>query len=1847
MALDFHPKGYRLHASLHQSATTVVYRAEREEDRRPVILKVYEGNAFATGALLRYRHELEVLQSLRIHGVIQALGLEMTRGLPMLVLEDFGADSLAALHRKQRFRLDQALVLAPRIADILGELHHRGIVHRDVNPSNILLNPDTGELKLAGFGSSLQLATSFAPARSAPGLEDVSPYLSPEQAGHIDRPVDHRTDLYALGVTLYELCAGRLPVVHDDQELPHARLVPAHEIDPEVPEAISDILARLMARMPEDRYQTARGSAHDLLECQSQLHFRGKIQRFSLGQADHAERFQIAPRLYGRADERDALLAAFGRVLAGARELVLVSGYAGVGKSALVKELAAPIAQGHGYFVEGKFDQYHNVPYSALASAFSALIGQLLAEPEEQLAQWRQALRNALGPNAQVLIDVVPDLALLISPQPPVPHLAPAETERRFNLVFQSFLEVLCNIEHPLVVFLDDLQWADAASLRLVKLMVTDPRAHHLLVIGAHRDGELDAGHPMAVVIDQLVAEKQSIARIALGPLCPEHVRELLADSLQRSPQDCAELAQLVVAKTAGNPFFVSQFLRTLHQDGLINFDRALRGWRWNLAAIQGLGITDNVVELMLERMRRLPLATQRALEHAACVGNVFDLDILAIICEDSAAAIHEHLQPAIELGLVQPRVTTAWPGDGSHDPPLTHGSHAFSHDRVQQAAYALVPERERAALHLRIARLLQRALSSGGRDAHIFELAEHFCIGAPLIRDPDEQHEVARLGLEAGRRAKETQARESALRFLRMGLSIMPARSWGTCYELMRDLALTTIEVEYLSANLEEAGRLSDILLANARDLLDKIRVYEFQIVSYFGQARLADAEVVAREALAMLGVELPREPATMQAMEHELAAQLSLDDAGFAALEQMPELTDPHQAAIIRVLIRSYAPAYLANMGLWKLMVAITAVRGMRHGNSALTAMGYVTYAGLLCGLPQDVERGYRFGALAMRLVQRFPDPGLAVKVEYTFRCLIHPWSLPLREGVEPLRNLVSRALQVGDIEYACYAAIQLTTDRLFLGDALDEVHRDQLECLALIEHHRMAFLHAHALIWERLTRDLLGEASRGDTPEGPASDTYLDMRYACCSEIMLNYIMGDHEAALRAARRGEPYAIAGSGFLISAMSDFFHSLALLAALPAEPERVAEVLAEVEGTQLSLHRRAQRVPENFAHLSALLQAEQARARGDVPAAMTLYDDAIASARAGAYRREEALACERAASFYASLGREQMADIYLQNAYHAYRAWGAQAKVRALEEAHPWLVQRHAAATLLRASQALSSQLLLDDLLAELMKLIIENAGAQRGYLLLAHDGGLAIAAEGDIDTGSYHAVPSRALDAGGVRLARTIIDRVVQTNRILVLQNAFDQAPFAHDPYLRAHDLRSLLCTPITRHRELVGVIYLENNRTWHAFTPARIEVVQMLASQAAISIENARLLRNLERSKEEAEHAREQAESAKAKAEKANRAKSEFLASVNHELRTPMNGIIGMIELLLGTALDQEQHDYVSTAQTAAEQLLRIITDTLDLSRIEAGRLELAPIEFSLDDCLSTLVRMLDLRVQGEGLTWVQDVAGDVPRHLIGDRDRLLQVLINLLGNAIKFTPAGGALSLRVHVVSRAEDTVLLQFDVRDTGIGIPAEDLASIFQPFTQVTSSGASHKGTGLGLAIASELVALMQGAVSVESQLGQGSCFSFTARFGLWQPEQRAPAPAGASAQKPARGLRILVAEDDAVNQLVATRLLALDRHSCAVAANGVEALALLEAEHFDAVLLDVQMPVMDGFTTAREIRRREHGQDRRIPIIALTAMATTEVLELCMESGIDHYLSKPLRLDAVRELLRPIQQRT
>jgi predicted ATPase/signal transduction histidine kinase len=1704
------PRGYRIVELVHESSATLVFRAERERGQRPVVLKILKPEASTPAAVASYRHEHDVLQSLRNPGVIEILGLEMVRGLPMLVLEDFGAESLARLHRKQRFPLERALTLASRIADTLSDIHARGIVHGDINPANVLLDPIHDVLKIADFGSSLVLSGTHLAPDGRQGREGTLAYMSPEQTGRMSRPVDHRTDFYSLGVSLYELCTGRLPFASDDPlQLVHSHLarqpVPAHALEPAVPEAVSDVVLKLMAKMPEDRYQDGRGCAHDLRECRRQLRDHGSVQRFVLGQADAVEQFRIVPRLYGREPEVAAMTEAFALAAAGARHLVLVTGAPGIGKSALARALVAPIAHGHGYFVEGKFDQYRrNVPYSAIAQALGGLVGQILTEPEERLERWRSALRAALGPSAQALIELLPDLVHLVGSQPPAPRLGPIETENRFIHAFQCFLEVACHSEHPLVLLLDDLQWADTASLRLVKLMMTDPGVSHLLIVGAYRDSEIDATHPLSMTLEQ-IGQKVDIPRIELRPLADEHVCQLLADTLQRSLPDCAGLAELLVAKTAGNPFFVNQFLRALHQDRLLTFDRDLRGWRWDLAAIQALGITDNVVELMLARMRKLPTATQRMLELAACAGNLFDTTTLSIICESSPAELDNQLTPAIEMGLLQPSAPLAVrTHDGDGAPAASF--FVFAHDRVQQAAYGLTTD-DKAATHLRIARLLERALSPAEREQRLFELAEHFALGAALIDEPGERLAIAALCLAAGIRAKDTSSYDTARRFLRTGLMLMPGDGWRSSYELMRDLALAAVEVEYRDTDFEAARRLSDEILANARDLLDKVAVYDFQLRFHIAQNQPGTAIETAFAVLAMLGFEVPSDPAARLALDQELRARLDLDEAGFAALERLPALSDPRQAAILRILLRVSPTLLFADPALWRLFCGMMVEQCMRSGHSSLAATAYGQYAALVGALYQDFERNHRYGALAVRLIERFPDPQVEVQVGNQFCVFVLPWSQPLGDAVEPLRALVQRGLDVGDLEFGMFCAANYLFAQIILGAPLDGLHREALAYVALIERHHMPFHSDFARTQERMIRALIGLPAAEDDPGPPVYNPAFLMRYEWHTQAMVSSIMGDHEAALAISQQSADQGPLSLSLLLVAEHAFCRSLAILAALPDDPDRASALLAEVEQNQASFERWAARAPMNFRHQHTLIEAERARRRGDCVAAMAAYDDAIQGAHDLGRLRDEALACERAASFYAELGRQRFARMYIAEACDAYRRWGAHAKVRQLESRHSWLVQRRAHGapgassisssassssassstggqaldfeSVVRASQALSSQLVLEALLAELMRIIIENAGAQRGYLLLTRGGSLVVEARGDIITGSYHALPSLHLSSHAGELALAAVGFVARTHKSLVLRNAAEQEPFAQDPYVRTNQTRSILCAPIGRHGELVGIIYLENNLAFDAFTPGRVEVVQTLAAQAAISIDNARLLRTLELSKQEVEHANRNLY-------RANQELERLLHNITHDLKEPLRAVHSFSELVVlryRDTLEDQGREYLARVLQASQRLGDLIEAMRVITKIRSStsvRQNTTGAEL-VHDALSRLAPLID-QTRAE-----VRVAADLPALTV-DRRWAAEAVYQLVYNALLFTPAGQQPQIDIGAYQGSEGAGLL---IQDRGIGVPAEDTDRLFDLFRRAV--GRDVPGTGVGLTIVRQVAMRHDGAAWLRPRAGGGT----------------------------------------------------------------------------------------------------------------------------------------------------------
>ncbi|MGK7901433.1 MAG: AAA family ATPase, partial [Hormoscilla sp.] len=685
--------GYQTIAQIYESANSHLYRAIRSQDRQPVILKVLKQDYPTPGQLTRYKQEYSLVRGLNIPGVISAYDLQLVKNTLVMVLEDFGGESLQEIVRKRQFPLSEFLAIAIRITEILGDIHAAQIVHKDINPANIVFNPTTGELKIIDFGIATILSRSNTTLKNPAVLEGTLAYMSPEQTGRMNRSLDYRTDFYSLGATFYQLLTNQLPFAATDaMELVHCHIarqpLPPHALNLDIPPCVSDIVMKLLAKTAEERYQSAWGIKADLELCLDQLQTRGNISEFPLGTQDISDKFQIPQKLYGRDLEVETLLQAFDRISQGKTEMMLVAGYSGIGKSALVHELYKPITRKRGYLISGKFDQFQrNLPYSAVVSAFGELMRQLLAESETELNHWCSRILAAVGPNGQVIIDVIPEVELIIGTQPAVQELGPTETKNRFNLVFGNFIRVFCQQHHPFVIFLDDLQWADDATLKLLALMMTDTDTNSLLLIVTYRDNEVSPTHPLMMTLEEIAKQGAIVNQINLRPLNLEEITQLIADTLPGDRDRVIPLAELVVRKTAGNPFFVNEFLLTLHQENLLTFDLQQRTWQWDIQKIEAVGITDNVVELMISKLQKLPDRTQQVLRWAACVGNQFDLDRLAIVQEKSAAETYEALLPAIQLGLIQPTSELETTDMMAVDAPLLIVNYKFGHDRVQQAA--------------------------------------------------------------------------------------------------------------------------------------------------------------------------------------------------------------------------------------------------------------------------------------------------------------------------------------------------------------------------------------------------------------------------------------------------------------------------------------------------------------------------------------------------------------------------------------------------------------------------------------------------------------------------------------------------------------------------------------------------------------------------------------------------------------------------------------------------------------------------------------------------------------------------------------------------------------------------------------------------------------------------------------------------------------------------------------------------------------------------------------------------------------------------------------------------------
>ncbi|BAZ02466.1 serine/threonine protein kinase with two-component sensor domain [Tolypothrix tenuis PCC 7101] len=1784
--------GYRIREELYNGSRTIVYRAVRDSDSLSVVIKLLKNPYPSFSEMLLFRNQYTIGKNLTSPLIIQTYSLEPLQNGYMLVMEDFGGISLKDYFTKNQrvASLEEFLVLAIALCAILDLLYHERIIHKDIKPSNILINPETKQVKLIDFSIASLLPRETQTLVNPNVLEGTLAYISPEQTGRMNRGIDYRTDFYSLGATFYELLTGELPFASNEaMELVHSHIakVPplVHEINPDIPNVISEIVSKLMAKNAEDRYQSALGLKFDLEKCLNQLKETCEIRDFKIASRDLCDRFIIPDKLYGRETEVSTLLQAFERVSQGATEMMLVAGFSGIGKTAVVNEVHKPIVRQRGYFIKGKYDQFNrNIPLSAFVQAFRDLMGQLLTENDVQIQQWKQKILEAVGDNGQVIIEVIPELAKIIGEQPPAVELSGTAAENRFNLLFQKFTQVFTSAEHPLVMFLDDLQWADSASLKLMQLLMVN--TSHLLLIGAYRDNEVLPGHPLILTLGDLQKKQAKINTITLKPLTQNTVNQLITDTLKSSEEVAWNLSTLIYQKTQGNPFFATQFIKALHEDGLIQFNFDLGCWQCDIAQIKTQAVTDDVVAFMSLQLQKLSQSTQDVLQLAACIGNSFDLNTLSIVSQQSQTETATALWKALQEGLILPinEVYKFYVGQEIQLQTLENQetvTYKFLHDRVQQAAYSLIPEEQKQSTHLQIGRLLLDNSHPSEREERLFDIVNHYNVGLALITTPQEREHLAELNLAAGRKAKLSTAYSAAINYLGTGIELLPVTAWESHYPLTLALHEEIAEASYLNTNFEQMECWASVVLQQAKTLLDTIKIQQTRILGANAQGKLLNSLQIGLNCLNSLGIEFPEQPTEADIGQAFGITRLLWADKDPSSFLSLPTMTDPHLVAAMEILTALIPPAYMAAPNLMPLLIFKQVELSIKFGNCPVSVFAYGDYGLILCGVIGDIETGYQFGELALNLREKFQFTSLKTRNLYIVYLCIKHWKIPLSQVLSGLEETYHSGLETGDIEMGCRGASSYCYYAYHTGIELTELAQTMDVYRQIIHRYKQEIVLDCQEVYQQTVLNLLGKTEVPHRLSGNIFNQELSLpklqaanqRSALCmwhlNQAFLYYLFGQNSEAFQASAQTGQYLDGCVGQFMVPLYRFYDALIQLTQYAAaSTQERQKILLTVQQHQDKLQHWATFAPCNHLHRWELVAAEHHRVLGNKVEAIECYDNAISLAKENKFIQDEALANELAAKFYLDWGREKFAILYMQEAYYCYARWGAKAKVADLETRYSQLltpilqqsrsvvstnetifalgtVTSTSAATsnstslsntldltaILKASQTISGEIELEKLLSSLLSIVIENAGADKCVLMLLQDNHLLI--QGAITQGTQPIVLQSLPIADSQDIAHKLIYKVKNNQQTLVLLDATADITLANDPYIIRQQPKSILCNPILHQGKLLGILYLENNLTKGAFTSDRIELLNLICTQAAISLENSRLYESSQEYSQQLEQALDNLQNAQLQIVQSEKmsALGNLVAGVAHEMNNPLGFIAATLKQAQPTIADLSEHiklyqetfpdksdkiqdheseielDYsledlpkmMNAMVMACDRLKNISTSLRTFSRADRDY----KVPFNLHEGIDSTILILKHRLKANEQRPAIEVVtkyGDLPQVECFP-GQLNQVFMNILANAIdaleESNHGRNLEAIQAHLNSITITTSItdkyVKVSIADNGKGMSEEVKHKIFDHLFTTKAVG---KGTGLGLAIAKQIVEESHGGkLSCQSILSKGTEF--------------------------------------------------------------------------------------------------------------------------------------------------------
>ncbi|MBA2654185.1 MAG: AAA family ATPase [Gammaproteobacteria bacterium] len=1481
--------GYEITEQIYEGDMTLVLRGKREPDNLPVIVKILNMENPPFEKVAAFKHEARTMTNLEMLTCVpKVYELKKYYDSWMMVFEDIQGQTLAYYIAKKTFNVFDFLDLTINIVSALEQVHKKGIVHKDINPFNIVWNPQSNKLQIIDFGIASNLSHENVDHKNINMLEGTLSYLSPEQTGRMNRLIDHRSDFYSLGITAYQMLTGQLPFDSEDPlELIHQHIVkipvPPHEINNEIPEMLSAIIMKLIAKKAEDRYQTEYGIKYDLLHCLRELRKRGTIDTFDVGKKDLISGFELPQKLYGREEEIKTLMNVFENVCLSSREVAVISGYAGIGKSTLINELYKSIVAKRGYLIQGKFDQFQrNLPCLALSRMLQDYVDQVLTESFEQRAEWKNKILGAVGENGQILIEHAPSMELIIGKQPPLMELDPAAAESRFLYVIKNVVQVLAQKEHPFVIFWDDIQWADSISFKLLEVLLLQTTGY-LFYVFCYRDNEVDEGHPFKLILNR-VERELPLYKIQLKPLSLEAVSQLIADTLHTEKEEVKALAEICYTKTSGNPFFLNQLIKVLYNKKIIYFETAKGRWTWDVSMINEQSVADNVLELLLARLDALNEHSRIALNYASCLGNMFDLKTTATLLNRSEHETAQLLDEALRENYLIPL------NDNYRYAMETEGSgtvYRFAHEKIREVIYEKISAEKKGEINLRIGRLLKNVTLESELENKVIAIADHFNRGIHLITDENEKYELVTLNLKAGIKAKHSQAFEQASYYLETGISLLKESDWNDRYDIALSLYTEAAEVNSFLANYEKMQFFNDVVISKARSILDLTKIYRIKISAEIARGNLTDAIRVGQQFLKKMNYNLPFHPGNLQVIRAVIRARLASRKVKPEEVMNLPTLKNDKMKAIQQIMLDLAAPSFQAQPELSIILFSEVFRITVKYGVSEFTPYSFMCYAIVLGGILRDYEGAYKFAKLAIELIPKFEAKAYQAKILFTYYFFVSHLKNYYKDDVDLLKDAYYSGLEVGDLEYAIYGLSFPSAVYLFGSDHLqtvaDHSNKTAEYMMKFNKDFKMVTYH---LIHLQLMTNLLGKNSGSPSSfTGPfyneneqvplhlANQDILGLAFLYIHKLMMAYLFGDMDSAVQFINQEKPYA----KVLLSCFHyPIYLFYALLTDIAVYPEMKLtdklKVRVRIAMNLYNLGKLAKSAPMNYRHKYCLVKAELYRIKGNYEKALDYYEDAIQFAHENEFINDEALAKELTAKFYFQSNKEKVGKIYLFDAFYSYSLWGATAKLDQLKTDYPWLakalLQPHLFGFLsaltsktyktdeldygsaMKASVTIASEIVLPKLIARLLEILTENIGAERCVLLYQQNDKLMVEGEFNSQQKILSLMQSIPLESDQLELPLTIIQYVNSTHESLLLDNASEVKQFMRDMYIIKQAPKSVLCFPILYQGRLLGILYFENNMSTAAFTPQRLEFLKVLSSQIAISIENARLYYNFER-------------------------------------------------------------------------------------------------------------------------------------------------------------------------------------------------------------------------------------------------------------------------------------------------------------------------------------------------------------------------------------------------------------